>query len=64
MHYPSYPESRASTACVDIDAFVSEESGSSNVAGHRWSRGIGGVSVLGTPVLMNNPICRLTGVVS
>ena len=31
MPNPSYPESRASTAWVDLDAFVSEESGSSNV---------------------------------
>ena len=28
------------------------------VAGHRCLRGIGGVLVPGTPVLMNNPICR------
>ena len=30
MPYPSSPDSRASTTCFDLDAFVSEESGSSN----------------------------------
>ena len=35
MPYPSFPESPASTACLDLDAFVSEESGLSK--GCRWT---------------------------